>query len=229
MKKNICLRSLCMSAWIAGICALLPNAAQAQDGIFVPADVPQAQEQQQPQQQSALAKWVSLDAGLYDVVLQYDDTVRIGERAERRFEPAFLRDYEDKMRHPDRDYNVYTPSEWGYYNTLIHEPTACNQLDKALAQYIAKNSSQLSHTITQLINETKDYSEEQKIQTAAKLQTAFAAAAPNKKRAQEILYFCLHRFKNEIGVQKPYSIEKTLRNWFNIEAKLLDVWLGPVD
>ena len=227
MSKFSPILKLCRIA-ILVVIGLQPYYALAQDDIFVPVD-PSQEQTAQPSKPSPLSRWVALDAGLYDVALQYDAQIRIAERAERQFEPAYLRNYEHKMLNPESTDNVYTPSEWGYYSTLMHEPTACNQLDKALAHYISKNSAELDATMTQLIAETKDFTEEQKAQMAQTLRTAFAAAVPNKRRAQEILYFCLHRFKNEIGVQKPYSMEKTLKNWFIIEARLLDEWLGPVD
>ena len=200
----------------------------AQESIFVPAEMPHESHTADDSQKSALSRWISLDAGLYHVVLRFDARSQQVERAERLFEPAYLSSYEFKMLHPDSENTDPAPG-WSQYATLMREPTMCSELNKAVAQYIAQNKAELDSVISKLVAETKDFSEDQKIQMASGVRTAFSAAVPQKDRAYEILYQCLHRQKNEVGVPKSFNFEKTLKDWFIIEARLIDAWMGPVD
>ena len=116
-----------------------------------------------------------------------------------------------------------------YSGTSSSESSFCSELDNSLKNYVKKNSAEVQSLVTQLVAETKDIAPQQQAEISKSIHIAMTSSGVNRKRAQEILYICLYRFKNEDGTPKNYSVEKTLREWFTLQAPLVDLWLGPVD
>ena len=200
--------------------------AQSGDSIFVPA-YPQNDPDIQKSQPSPLNQLITLQRNLYRIVLTFDERARQVESVSRRFESDYLKSQEYRITQQDSDSaSNYTLTGYG---TLVKEPTMCAELDNALKNYIAKNATDLKAAVTQLVAETQHYTDAQKKETAAVIRTAIHASDTDYRRAQEILYLCLYRYKSMTGVPTRYSVEKTLREWFNIQAPLIDLWLGPVD
>ena len=200
--------------------------AQSGESIFVPVN-PQNESNIQNSQQSPLNQLINLQRNFYRIVLTFDERARQVESVSRRFESDYLKLQENRAIQQDSDQGNNYPLTG--YSILVKEPTMCAELDNALKIYIKKNAADLSAVITQLVAETQNYSEAQKAETAAIIRTAIHASDTDYQRAQEILYLCLYRYKSMTGNPTKYSVEKTLREWFTIQAPLLDLWLGPVD
>ena len=130
------------------------------------------------------------------------------------------------QQHPEAPEDA--PSGGEGYAILVQEPTLCAQLDDALSRYIAKNGNALSIAVADLTKKTNAMSEAEKAAEAQKYRVAMAAI-PELRRAQEILYLCLYKYKNDNGVPTAYSVEKTMRKWYVIETPLVDAWIGNVD
>ncbi len=209
--------------------AILSGNANAQtpgESIFVPIENA-AQVQDNPVESGdSLGKLISLHRDLYRLVMTFDAKAKQVERYQPRYERGQLEKREFELKHPDTPYE----SEEAYagYSVLVAEPTLCAQLDEALKRFIAKNGDALSYAVADLAKKTNAMSEDEKAAEAEKYRVAMAAI-PEIRRAQEILYLCLYKYKNENGIPTAYSVEKTMRSWFVIETPLVDAWNGNVD
>ena len=202
--------------------------AQSNENIFVP--IPSSNESSvQNQHSSPLSQLISLQLNLYKVVLTFDERAKKFENAHDHFETMLLQARENQMvRNNDAAAQDPIHNIPGY-SAVVKEPTLCAELDNALKSYIKKHSQDLTAVVTQLTAETQNYSEQQKAETASFIHSTLKSSGIDIRRSEEILYLCLYRYKNELGVPRNYSVEKTLREWFTIQAPLVDLWIGPVD
>ncbi len=221
--------------------AVIPSWASAQDAqeqkasesILMPFENGINQGEQasnQPEQAStkegALDEIVRLQTDLYKVVLTFGSQAEIVESEIRKHEEIVIHNHELKMTVKPvvlEDGSTEVPGV-----LYFRVPTLCSELDESLKRYIAKNSPALESAVQILAEQSKSMSETEKAETAQKIRVALAAI-PNLRRAQEILYICLYRFKNELGYQPPFMVERTMRTWFGMQEPLLDAWLGDVD
>ncbi|MBO4350825.1 MAG: hypothetical protein J6A01_07780 [Proteobacteria bacterium] len=190
----------------------IENAAQVQDNPVEPGD--------------SLGRLIALNRDLYRLVMTFNAKAKQVERYQQRYERGQLEKREFELKYPDTPYESEEANIG--YSVLVAEPTLCAQLDEALKRYIAKNGDALSYAVADLTKKTNAMSEEEKAAEAEKYRVAMAAI-PEVRRAEEILYLCLYKYKNDNGVPTVYSVEKTMRSWFVIETPLIDAWLGNVD
>lgn len=202
--------------------------AQSDESIFVPVQS-ETTANTQNSQATPLSQLLSLQLNLYRVVLTFDERAKQYENAHDHFETMLLQAKENQLvqnnGHSKQDALYSIPG----YSAVVKEPTLCAELDNALKSYIKKHAQDLTVVVTQLTQETQNYSEQQKAATATAIHTALTSSGINVRRAEEIMYLCLYRYKNELGSPRKYSVEKTLREWFTIQTPLIDLWLGPVD
>ena len=215
------------------ICVATAGIAFAQSAIFVPADGIHAGEPSPNDaanlKQDDIARFVQLQIDLYRVVMTFDARAKQVEKAIRPFEEAeLLRMEQQALAGKDAEQIPRTPENAARYSLLVSEPTLCKELDESLRRYIEKNTPALEAVVKSFTAETLDMSDAQKAETAARIRTALQAYTV-LRRAQEILYLCLYRYKNDVGMPRPYSVEKTMRAWFTIQLPLVDAWLGNVD
>ena len=228
MSSKHILSACCLSLalFIGGICPCAALAQTPGESIFVPIEN-SAQLQENPVETGdSLGRIIALNRDLYRLVMTFDAKAKQVERYQPRYERGQLEKREFELTHPD---TPFESEDAGIgYSVLVQEPTLCAQLDEALKRFIAKNGDPLSHAVADLTQKTKEMSEAEKAAEAEKYRVAMAAI-PEVRRAQEILYLCLYKYKNENGIPTAYSVEKTMRNWFVIETPLVDAWLGNVD
>lgn len=230
---HIALFSLILAAMPSGVSAQENQEQKAPDAIWMPLEntqnevVPASNQPEQAlPQNNALDEIVKLQTDLYKVVLTFDAQASIVESEIRKHEEIVIHNHELKMTVKPivlEDGSTEVPGV-----SYFRVPTLCSELDESLKRYIAKNSAALENAVQVLAEETKSMSETEKAEMAQKLRVALAAI-PNLRRAEEILYICLYRFKNELGYQPSYMVERTMRTWFTMQEPLLDAWLGDVD
>lgn len=216
------------------ILALAAPSFAAAQSIFVPADGSLLGETQQNQPSAPLSKddidhFVQLQIDLYRVVMTFDARAKQVEKNIRPFEEAeLIRSEQQALAGKNAEPIQRSPENAARYSLLVSEPTLCKELDESLKRYIEKNTPALEAVVKTFTAETLKMSEPQKAETAARVRDTLQAY-PDLRRAQEILYLCLYRYKNDAGMPRAYSVEKTMRNWFNIQLPLVDAWLGNVD
>ena len=210
---------------------LIPGLAWAQqdDAILVPVPTEENDQPNERNQSDPVMRLIALQNGLYDVVLTYDAAAAQVEKAQPKFEESWLQLQQSHALHPSGIPLSQQVYDLPFAALLLKEPTLCARIDQDLKAFIRAHTAETEQLIKRISTDTANFSDEEKASLAKSIRTARAASHTDQRRAQEILYLCLHRYKNEIGVTKPYSIEKTLREWFNIQAPLVDLWLGPVD
>lgn len=209
-----------------------PGIATAQSSIFVPAGGSPADDPALPAPappQDHVAQFVQLQTDMYRIVMTFDARAKHVEKAIIPFEAAELQRQEQQaLAGKNADPIPRSPENAARYSILVSEPTLCKELDESLRRYIDKNTPELEAVVKSFTAETLKMSETQKAETAARVRETLHAY-PDLRRAQEILYLCLYRYKNDVGQPRPYSVEKTMRAWFNIQLPLVDAWLGNVD
>lgn len=216
------------------ILALAAPGYAAAQSIFVPAEGSLNSEVQQnqasaPTKQDYINHFVQLQIDLYRVVMTFDARAKQVEKAIRPFEEAELQRMEQQaLAGKNAEPIPRTPEHAARYSLLVSEPTLCKELDESLKRYIEKNTPALEAVVKTFTAETLKMSENEKAETAARVRDTLQAY-PDLRRAQEILYLCLYRYKNDAGIPRAYSVEKTMRVWFNIQLPLVDAWLGNVD
>ena len=197
-----------------------------EESIFIPAADVAPNHADDAEVSNSLAKLISLHRDMYRLIMTFDARAKQVERFQPRYERGQMEKREFQLKYPD---TPYEPEEvYGGYSVLVQEPTMCAQLDETLKRFIAKNGDALSHAVSDLTKQTKTMSDAEKAVEAEKYRVAMAAI-PEVRRAQEILYLCLYKYKNENGIPTAYSVEKTMRSWFVIETPLIDAWIGNVD
>lgn len=183
----------------------------------------------QPSDDAHIVRWISLNAGLNQTVMRFDEQARDMERHLSAFERTQLKSHLDAARASADGQNPSsprTPEEWRAFNAVAREPSMCTQLARALNAYIQAHTNDLSDVITRLAALPAD--PDSRTAQARAISDALDTV-PNQRRTQEILYLCLYKQKNELGQPRPESVEKAMRNWFRIQLPLLDAWLGNVD
>ena len=173
-----------------------------------------------------LREYIRLQADLYRIVMTFHEQAKGVEREIRNHEEIVIRNHALKMTTPAVTLEDGTTGVPGV--TYFRVPSLCAELDASLKRYIDKNTGPLDHAVRELVAKTKQMTEDEKAAMADKIR-GLLAEIPNMRRAEEILYLCLYRYKNELGVQPPYQVEKTMRIWFSHQEPLLDAWLGNVD
>ena len=235
IKRMIFWAGVCMSGWFG-----VPL-AQAQEGenIWVPAAnviPPEGRDAVAAEPGDALMGMVNLQRDLYRVVMTFDEQARRVEGMLIWYEQARIQNHEKRMSglvpQPDPD-TVQIDPETGepvFDDGLIHfkTPLLCSELDESLRRYINKNVDQMEKYAKTLAAEAQKLTDGEKAETAERLRVALAAI-PELRRAEEILYICLYKYKNDAGVPTTYSVEKTLRSWYMAQEKLVDAWIGNVD
>ena len=182
-----------------------------------------------PSDDAHIVRWISLNAGLNQTVMRFDEQARDMERHLSAFERTQLKSHLDAARASADGQNPSsprTPEEWRAFNAVAREPSMCTQLARALNAYIQAHTNDLSDVITRLAALPAD--PDSRTAQARAISDALDTV-PNQRRTQEILYLCLYKQKNELGQPRPESVEKAMRNWFRIQLPLLDAWLGNVD
>lgn len=203
------------------------NAQTPEAGIFVPLENSAPTDKITTSGNSdSLDRLITLQRDMYRLIMTFDAKAKQVERYLQRYERAQLEKREFQLKYPDTPYESEDANIG--YSVLVQEPTLCAQLDEALKRFIAQNGDALSLAVSDLTQKTNSMTEQEKALEAEKYRVAMAAI-PEVKRAQEILYLCLYKYKNENGMPIPYSVEKTMRNWFVIQTPLVDAWLGNVD
>ena len=212
-----------------GFVILLGAAAHAQtpnESIFMPMGDSAQTTETVVGTGDSLGKLISLHRDLYRLIVTFDAKAKQVERYQERYERGQLEKREFQLKHPNTPYESEDTNVG--YSVLVAEPSLCAQIDESLKRFIAKNGDALSHAVSDLTKKTKAMNDAEKAVEAEKYRVAMAAI-PESKRAQEILYLCLYKYKNANGIPTAYSVEKTLRQWFVIETPLVDAWLGNVD
>lgn len=235
--------------WITLLLVLLPSFGFCQDSIFVPIEpgspVPESgihkdgtgtvpvpnsvSVLESGAQGDAMERYVVLQAGLDNVVYAFDEQAAHVKKHTQAFEVSELKKRESRFLNPDQPPQRMTFTEQARYDLLIREPTLCSRLDEAIRQYVSANSLTLDTVVQQLKQQTETMDDAAKQAFAQRLQTALAAARPHKARVESILYQCLYKNKNDLGMPRDYSVEKSMRNWFMIQQPLIDAWIGNVD
>ena len=209
-----------------------PGIAAAQSSIFVPAGSSLADDTALPAPEPAqdyVSQFVQLQTDMYRIVMTFDARAKQVEKNIIPFEEAELQRQEQQALAGKNAAPIpRSPENAARYSILVSEPTLCKELDESLKRYIDKNTPALEAVVKSFTAETLKMSESQKAETAARVRETLHAY-PDLRRAQEILYLCLYRYKNDVGMPRPYSVEKTMRAWFNLQLPLVDAWLGNVD
>lgn len=209
-----------------------PAPSATQPSVSLPStDLPSAGQPSagQPSDDAHIVRWISLNAGLNQTVMRFDEQARDMERHLSAFERTQLKSHLDAARASADGQNPSsprTPEEWRAFNAVAREPSMCTQLARALNTYIQAHTNDLSDVITRLAALPAD--PDSRTAQARAISDALDTV-PNQRRTQEILYLCLYKQKNELGQPRPESVEKAMRNWFRIQLPLLDAWLGNVD
>lgn len=223
LKQFACITSFLMS--------MTGAFASAQESILVPMEKPNLPEKSAVSDVTTMTddmgRWLSLQSDLYRVVMTYNEQARQLERVIYKNEESRNVNHEISMTAKSKGLE---PDENGNYGgeMPIIGSSLCQELDASLQRYIEKNKTELDQVIQNLVKYSSKLSEQEKETVSAGMRTTIAAM-PARKRAQEILYLCLYKYKNESGVPTTWSVEKTLRQWHVIQLPLIDVWLGNVD
>lgn len=222
------LRPLILSTFLCSLACPLYAQAQSSSEIFIP--VNPTEQTQETQNTSPLSRLIALQSELYEIVLSYDPTAKQVEKFLPAFEEGWLQIQQNHAMNPSSDVPLITQA----YNLpnaslLLKEPTLCARIDADLKDFVRSHAQEVQHLVKQISADTSKLSDEQKNSLAQSIHTAKAASKTDYRRAQEILYLCLYKYKNDIGASRSYSVEKTLREWFNLQAPLIDLWIGPVD
>ena len=206
--------------------------AQAQESIFVPlaetgTESPEAQDGQPLQNNDSLSNWIKLQADLYKIVLTFDEKAKLLERNLYHNEQVRLMNEEIRFKAQTAHRK---PNDNGSYDGMeqVYGSMLCSELNDTLNRYIDKNTAALDAVVKKIVAETEPMNESEREAYSQRIQVAMAAV-PNLRRAQEILYLCLYKYKTEAGVPAAWSVEKTLRKWNAVQVPILDTWLGNVD
>lgn len=216
--------------WISRLALVLTMqigfAAQAQESIFLPLSGDESEHADVPADDT-LQSWIKLQSDLYKVVLTFDEKAKQLEKHLLLNEQARLHNEEIRF---NAQSSHWKPDENGNYGgeQQIYGSMLCSELNESLDRYITKNIPALDDAIQKLTADSAGMNETQKAAFAGRIQVLLASV-PNIRRSQEILYLCLYKYKTESGMSAPWSVEKTLRRWYMVQAPILDIWLGNVD
>ena len=157
----------------------------------------------QPSDDAHIVRWISLNAGLNQTVMRFDEQARDMERHLSAFERTQLKSHLDAARASADGQNPSsprTPEEWRAFNAVAREPSMCTQLARALNAYIQAHTNDLSDVITRLAALPAD--PDSRTAQARAISDALDTV-PNQRRTQEILYLCLYKQKTELGQPRP--------------------------
>lgn len=193
--------------------------------FFIPSLV-----QAQPREgESALSEWVSLQAGLYQVVSAFDAQAEAMGRWLRFFERKQMEAHLEKMTGEEKEETAAERRAiQKAYESVGAEPGLCAGLNEALSAYVNANMEALTRVTEALVQETSGYDEAARAEFASRLRVSLAGME-GKRRAQEIMWFCLYKDKDELGRPREYSVERTMKAWYRIQEPLITSWIGEVD
>lgn len=209
--------------------SLMPALATPQDAdIFITQPRSGENPPDAPSLHDTLDLWLALQFGLYDVVSAFDEKARNMQESLYRFENRQIQQHLRKILAPDTQPPKPTPGEIRDFDAVAREPSMCTQLAQSLETYITKNAPKLDAAIQELTTLTQQATDRQKSEIAAHISRQ-TASRKSIRRAQEILYLCLYKQKDELGLPRKFPVEKQMRAWFRIQLPLLDLWLGDID
>lgn len=218
----------CTVLWMIGCFACA--GASAQESIFVPFEKPtEAQEMNQVVSSASddVEKWIELQSGLYKIVKTFDEQARQLERVMLSNDEARVNNHLIEIQAKSSGIEADEYGKYGGESPIISS-SLCQEMDASLDRYISKKTPELDVVVQSLTNKTKSMSDAEKAEFAKRL-NMLIAGIPELRRAEEILYLCLYKYKNEAGFPTTWSVDKTLRKWFAVQQPLLDAWIGNVD
>lgn len=178
---------------------------------------------------SPVDTWVRLQTGLYDLVFTFDEQAKRMEKYLPAFEKLQLEKRVAAVKNQGND-DHKRPSleEQIQFDAVAREPTMCALLDQKLKSYILDNRDALDSVVKAIVQMTATMDERAKADFAKRIAVA-SAAITTRQRAQQILYLCVYKLKDETGKPRDYSVERTMREWYRSQLPILDAWLGNVD
>ena len=205
----------------------LPAAVYAQDpeGQETQPDTQPAQFAQEPQ--DAIRTLCTVSENLYKIPAAQISTVRNMEKYRNRQERLTIQIEQQKKLGQNPEIN---PADNGGAELFLKEPTVCKTLDESLKAYIAAHEQEVTAAVKQLLAQTATMTDEDKAAAAKRFAACLNPnAKPFIRDAQQVLYVCVYRQKNIRNVMLNYSVEKTMRQFQQLQAPLVSAWLGNMD
>ena len=179
--------------------------------------------------ESALSQWVSLQAGLYQVIATYDGQAEEMGRWLRFFERKQMELQIEKMTGESEEETAASRRAMQKATEAVAtEPGLCAGLNASISSYVDAHSEALSRVTEALVQETSTLDEGERAEFASRLRVSLAGIE-SRVRAQEILWYCLYKDKDELGRPREYSVERTMKAWYRIQEPLITSWIGEVD
>lgn len=198
-------------------------------GVVIFFLIPLPVQAQSVEGEGALSEWVALQAGLYRVVTTYEAQAEAMGRWLRYFERKQMVMHIEKMTGEEtEETGGERRATQKAYEAVATEPGLCAGLNEAISSYVNANMEAMTRVTEALVRETSTYGEEERGEFASRLRVTLAGME-GKRRAQEILWYCLYKDKDELGQPRAYSVERTMKAWYRVQESLITSWIGEVD
>lgn len=166
---------------------------------------------------------VDLDVALDNLVLSYEARYKNIERGDLALEEAVL---DEAYGRGGLD---VSPQGHVMLDDPANELVFCGSLDREIKTFILQHESKLVTAAQNFAGIPALNDESLSIKWVDILSRKRAPNAQRHAKAQEILYYCIARNKTLMGVIKPYSLERSMKKWFELQKPLIDAWLGNTD